>query len=155
MVASLWDKACCHVNNCWKQAASLSLLLLTVIPGISLSVCLIFYIIVLLHAVDVTVLMDTSALHCPLDCHVHLLMLLPKLISQKVKLWKWGIEKYCGHWAWIANHFFSENKKCWPWIKPKDDMFLIKYCSSELPLGLQKPNRYPDRIALNPWKEND
>lgn len=44
MVASLGDKACClNINSCWRQAASLALLLLTVVHGISLSVCLICY----------------------------------------------------------------------------------------------------------------
>lgn len=36
--------------------------------------------------------------------------------------------------------FLFVSKNCCQWVKPKDGMFLIKCCSSELPFGFQKPN---------------
>lgn len=106
MVTSLvGDTAHCHVNSCWRQAASLSLLLLTVIHGIGLSVCLICYLHGCITIMDVAIdtLIDTIALQFPPDFHVHLLMPLLKLISQKMKFWKWGFEKYCGYWVLIMD----------------------------------------------------
>lgn len=143
MVASLGDKACCHINSCWRQAAPLTLFLLTVICGICLSIFSICC-VVLLHTVDVAILTDTFVLHFPLDYHVNLLTPLPNLISQKMKLWRWT-EKYCDHWALVMDSklvCFLKAKKCWQWINPKHDMFLSKYCSSELPLGFQEPNMW-------------
>lgn len=61
------DTAHCHVNSCWRQAASLSLLLLTVIHGISLSVCLICYLHGCITIMDVAIdtLIDNHCLAVP------------------------------------------------------------------------------------------